>query len=689
MQSPRRNDPCPCGSGKKFKKCCGHSMLAVPPVRTDPSLHADAAESAWIERLTAMIAVGRYAAVEDEARALTVQRPDSGMSWKLLGVSLRMQGKEALPVLQRAVQLLPDDPEAHSTLGNALLEFGRADEAAACYRRALQIRPDFAEAHNNLGAALRALHRLEEALASYRRALAIRPDQYALQRNLGHVLLELGRLDEAVATYRCALALRPDAADSHNNLGNALRALGQCEEAAASCRRALELKPEFPEACNNLGNALLDLGELDEAVANYRNTLALQPDYAETHNNLGMALRLLGRTAEAEASCRRAYQLNPNLAATISLRAELLADQGRFAEAEELFGRAITMNPNSAEAWAAIPRLRRMTREDGAWLAAAQRIVGQTQPPRQEAFLRYAIGKYFNDVEDFEQAFVNFRRANELMKLYKTKYEWRQTTRAFDRIIRCYDRPWLSRARPHANTSARPVFIIGMPRSGTTLAEQILASHPSVFGAGELTFWKSASAGYDACAPDVQSSEAELGALAEDYLRLLQRLAPDALRVVDKMPANFLQLGLVHAALPNARFIHMRRNPVDTCLSIYCQHFRAVPAYANDLEDLAHYYGEYIRVMRHWQAVLADDVLLDVPYEGVVEEQEAWSRKMLEFIDLPWDPRCMEFHRTHRSVVTASNWQVRQRISRSSVGRWRNYERFVGPLLPLLAPIGH
>jgi len=173
--------------------------------------------------------------------------------------------------------------------------------------------------------------------------------------------------------------------------------------------------------------------------------------------------------------------------------------------------------------------------------------------------------------------------------------------------------------------------------------------------------------------------------LGRDYLRLLTSLSGDALRVVDKMPTNFAFLGLIHAALPNARIIHMRRNPIDTCLSIYFQHFESAVTYASDLDDLAHYYTEYSRLMNHWRSTLPQDVILDVPYEGLVSDQEAWSRKMLEFIGLPWEPRCLDFHQTNRSVVTASKWQVRQKISGSSIERWRNYEKFVGPLLPLMA----
>jgi hypothetical protein len=225
------------------------------------------------------------------------------------------------------------------------------------------------------------------------------------------------------------------------------------------------------------------------------------------------------------------------------------------------------------------------------------------------------------------------------------------------------------------------VLIVGMPRSGTTLAEQILASHPQVQGAGELPFWNAAAGRW--IAPP--SGESTLRQFAEDYLAVLDEASPDAPRVVDKMPANFMFLGLIHAALPRARIIHLTRNPIDTCLSIYFQNFGTVHAYANDLDDLAHYYGQYLRVMDHWRRVLPTGVLLDVPYEALVENPEHWSRAMIEHIALPWHARCLEFHATARMVSTFSKWQVRQPIHRASVARWRHYEKFLGPLWSLQA----
>lgn len=620
-------------------------------------------------------------------RALALD-PSHAAAYNNLGNALRGLGQldEAVASYRRALELEPDFVEAHSNLGNALRNLGQLDLAVASYRRALEIKPRYPEACNNLANALLDLGQLDQAQASYARAVQIKPDFAEAHSNLGNVLRGLGQLDQAVESHRRALALQPDFAGAHSNLGDTLRELGLPDAAAASCRRAIELDPDFAAAHNSLGNALLDLGRLEEAAASYRRALVLNGSFVEAHVNLGLVLRQLGRVAEAEASCRAALELKPRAAQAIVVLAELRADGGHFAEAEELFKRAVAINPELSEGWAGIAYLRKMTLDDAGWAAQAQRMAERGVSPRQEAYLRFALGKYFDDVKEFEQAFSNYRRANELMKMRGAKYNRQQLTDAVDRITHSsHDRTWLNQTGSNASASARPVFIVGMPRSGTSLAEQILASHPAVFGAGELSFWNVASAElHESAALAGETGGNIIGKLAEDYLRLLGHLSADALRVVDKMPVNFLCLGLIHAALPNARIIHMRRNPIDTCLSIYFQHFVTAHTHANDLVDLAHYYREYLRVMRHWGSVLPEGAILEVPYEGLVGEQDAWSRKMVEFIGLPWDPRCIDFHCTDRRVSTASKWQVRQTISKSSIDRWRNYEKFAGPLLSLM-----
>jgi tetratricopeptide (TPR) repeat protein len=731
-----RNDACRCGSGRKYKKCCAPDPAsAVSPVIDLP-------------QVMRMLEARRYAELESRARAVLLRHPESGLAWKVLSVAQRAQGASALEALERASKLLPDDAEAQTNFGNALLEAGRFADAArslqralrlepaaaavhsnlgnalrgsgqlhdaiASYRKALEIDPGLAEASNNLGNALRALGELDEAAACYRRALEIKRVNPEALINLGNVLFDLGQFTEAAATYRRALDIDPDLAEAHGNLGNALQALGQPHEAVASYRRALVIKPDlaatwsnlsdaFRElgqteeaiscgrraleldprsaaAHNSLGSAWLDLRKLDEAAASYRCALAASPRFGAAHINLGIVQRLQGQAAAAESCCRAALEVDPDATSALVLLAELHADRGQFAQAETLFRRAIEIDPGASEAVAGIAHLRKMTSDDGEWLAQAQRNAAACLP-RQEVFLRYALGKYYDDVGDFERAFENFRRANELTKGFSAPFDRRQLTAAVDRLTSGNGRHRVSSAGIDATAPGRAVFIVGMPRSGTTLAEQILASHPAVFGAGELAFWQQAAAAAHSAGPDAAGA-ATPSKLADDYLRLLATLSADARRVIDKSPANFMSLGLIHEALPDARIIHMRRHPIDTCLSIYFQHFTG-HFYASDLEDLAHYYREYLRIMRHWHEALPGHAILDVPYEELVDEPEACSRRMLEFLGLPWDPRCLDFHRTARSVTTASKWQVRQRLSTSSVGRWRNYQKFIGPLSTL------
>jgi len=681
---PGRNDPCPCASGKKYKECCGQDHVEALPFQDVPQQAAPVADPtppAVMAQLLSLFNSGRYVELEKLARALVGQYPNFGFVWKIFGIALKMQGKEAIGAMQKAMALLPNDPDVHYNMANVMQELGQLEAAAAGYRQALALKFDDAGTHCNLGNVWQELGRFDEAAACFRTALKFEPDNAALHYNLGNALTRLDQPNNAIASFRQALALKADYAEAYNNLGNALTESGQLEAAQESLHRALQISPSYFEAHNNMGNVLRELRQLDAAADSYRRAIVIKPNFAQAHVNLGLVQRTQGRHAEAEACCQTALGITPDLAAALIFKAELHADRGQFTEAEDAYRRAIATEPESPKAWSGIASVRKMTPADAAWLADVQRISGQNIPPRKEVYLRYALGKYFDDVRDFKQAFFNYQRANELAKSYSGRYEKQRQTSAVDLLKNAYDQAWIRRERTDENASERPVFIVGMPRSGTSLTEQILASHPAVFGAGELAFWRNVAA------RSAQQGETTANAsnkTAEEYLSLLQSFSPDALRVVDKMPANFLHLGLIHAKFPNARIIHMQRNPIDTCLSIYFQHFNTTHVYANDLGDLAHYYAEYFRAMEHWRATLPAHSMLHVPYEALVDDQENWSRKMLEFIGLPWDARCIGFHRNERKVSTVSNWQVRQKISKSSVGRWLNYEEFVGPLLELL-----
>jgi len=521
----------------------------------------------------------------------------------------------------------------------------------------------------------------KEALDALKRAARLLPDDAESQSNLGAALRRYGRFDEAVVCLRRALMMRPDLAEVWNNLGNAERDLGHFDAAIVAWEEALRLKPGFAKAHNNLGNVLLDLGRLEQAAASYRRALVCDANYAEAHCNLGSVLRQQARPTEAQEHCERALALDPNYAAAVIMLAHLRSDRGEFAEAKTLLERVIAVDPNCAEAWAALAGCHRMSREDAGWLAGAMRIADRAAP-RDEVPLRFAIGKYLDDVGDYHDAFHSYRRANDQAKRHRPRHDQSLLTAGIDRLLQTHTADWVCRTRSTSVLSERPVLIVGMPRSGTTLAEQIIAAHPHVHGAGELPYWNSAASRHAAATDGWGDASPE--ALADDYLALLGDIAPGASRVVDKMPANFMFLGLIHAAVPRARIIHLERNPIDTCLSIYFQNFGPAHSYATDLHDLTHYYREYRRIMDHWRRVLPAGVILDVPYEELVHHPEHWSRAMVEHIGLPWDARCLDFQDTARIVSTFSKWQARQPINTASVERWRRYEKFVGPLRSLL-----
>jgi tetratricopeptide (TPR) repeat protein len=391
-----------------------------------------------------------------------------------------------------------------------------------------------------------------------------------------------------------------------------------------------------------------------------------------------MAERALGRLTDAEASTRRALALRPDAADTLALLGSLAIDHGRFDEAEDLLRKALAMDPELPEALVSLASLRKMSPADAPWRDAAERVLARGLSVAHAINVHHSLGKYYDDVDDPDAAFEHHRSGNELARGSRPGYDRAEMTQRVTWTLAAFDRPVFAALRSGELGSECPVFVVGMPRSGTSLTEQILASHPQVHGAGELLYWIFAADAERAATAEKRA--ATIADLGRAYLSGLATQAPDATRVVDKLPVNFRHIGLIHAALPGARFIHLERNPLDTCLSIYFQGFSAAHPYATDFGDLAHYYHEYRRLMAHWRAVLPPQLLLEVRYEDLVDDPEGWSRRMLTHIGLPWDPRCLEFHRTHRPVLTASNWQVRQPINKGSVGRWRRYERFIGPL---------
>jgi tetratricopeptide (TPR) repeat protein len=510
-----------------------------------------------------------------------------------------------------------------------------------------------------------------------------RPDKTSNAKQLlaqGNKCMAQGAYIEAIDIFNDLLELEPHSAIAVNNLGSALCRLSRFQEAEEYFRSAVKMRPDFAEAHSNLGMVLRWRGYFTDSEKALRQALKLNPRDVAARISLGLTLALSNRFREATGQFKKVLKKRPRDHEALFGMGQIAGMEGRFDESEKLLKRVLEVSPRMPVAWAALAGLRKMTPSDDAWLRTAEEIAaGSGIPPMESATLHFALGKYYDDIGQFERAFGKYRAANELLKPLAESYDREARKDFVDRLIGLQSTQPLAAATGGASASTKPVFVVGMPRSGTSLTEQIIASHPMAKGAGELEYWGTVVREHGAEIRQGQDAidEQAKKRLAETYLRTLDNVSPTALRVVDKAPLNSDYLDVIHSIFPNARIIYMRRDPIDTCLSCYFQNFSLGHSFTLDLSDLAHYYQEHHRLMNHWRTVLPQGSILDVPYEELVADQEGWTRKILDFIELGWDARCLEFHATERPIKTASFWQARQKIFKTSVQRWRNYEKFV------------
>jgi tetratricopeptide (TPR) repeat protein len=567
------------------------------------------------------------------------------------------------------------------------LQQSKFDDAARTFRRALNVNKTSAEANHHLAVALFALNRPEEAVQRYAKALAIRPDLAETHNNLGLALQALGKHEAAREHYQKAIALRTDYAEAHNNLGNALHKLGRSTEAVAEYEKALAINEDYCEAHTNLANVLVTLAEYEKAIDHHRQAVAAGPNDPEAHDHFGNTLHLLGRSDEAVSEHERAIAIRPDDPEFHSNLGQALQALGKLDQASHAFERAIALTPRKGRYYWSLANSKRFTPDDS-HLRAMQEFaqdIGALQVDEQIE-LHFALGRALAEVGELERSFQHLLQGNTL-KRRQLDYDEAKEMAQFARVQSVFTAKLLREKAGLGDPSPRPVFIIGLPRSGTTLIEQILASHPGVFGAGELPAIGMLAAGIGgangAAFPEAVSSLSaqELSDLGDSYLRAIEPLAAGANRVTDKMLLNFMYVGLIHLALPNARIIHARRDLRDTALSCFSILFTNGLTFTYDLAELGRYCRAYQRLMHHWRAVLPGGIMLEIEYETLVDNLEEQARKLIAHCGLEWDPRCLAFHETQRSVRTASATQVRQPIYRSSVGRWRAYEPLLGPLL--------
>ncbi len=648
-------------------------------------------------------------------------------------MNLLQQGEveKARLLLERYCADQPEDAHAWFTLGMINVQMEEVVSAEAHFRRALSLEPSRAVIHYNLGKTLQTMGRLPEAEACYREALRLKPDMEAAYTNLGIVLLEQDRAEEAVGSFNKALSIAPHMAELHNNLGNALRRLSRLDEANDAFCRALELKPDLVEAHESRGSLLMTLGHYNEAVKSYNAALALRPELLMARCGLAACMKELGLGFRAEAYYREVLHLDSEFVQAYIGLGRLLTESGLFEAAVENYRRVLALEPEypsaAAEliivlerigdiqaAWELLQPLLQWEGRDRTAVALAFADVGRhvgrasdalqmvegvladaivlKLTDRQRLLLHFAAGRLLDRCGEYDRAFEQYSLGNQL---FQVDFECKDMVETVSHHIAVFSADFLRRAPRVRQPSQRPVFIVGMPRSGTSLVEQILASHPDVYGAGELEDinWMTISLPgllgsaqpYPECVTELTQSKCE--ELAGQYLNRLSELAPEsALRVTDKMPGNHFHLGLITMLFPQARIIHCIRDPLDTCLSCYFQGFIQANnhQYSYSLEHLGCAYRQYLRLMRHWNDVLGVPIM-EVRYEDLIADQERKSRDLVAFCGLPWDDRCLRFYDSKRAVVTASYDQVRRPLYKSSVGRWKLYERHLKPLRDALS----
>lgn len=501
-----------------------------------------------------------------------------------------------------------------------------------------------------------------------------------------------GRKDEAERCYRKVLEIAPNQPDALNLLGVLAAEMGAGKLAVDLMRRAMTTRPKDPNILNNLGHALAENRQYEEARDLLERAVALKPDFDEAKFNLGRVLRHLGEPEEALRFWKEVWQADDRVHAALVGITNIYADQGRFEEAEKTAREVIARLPHRPAGYLSLAHVHKFREDDGTLGEIETQLKEESVLEQDKMALHYAAGKICDDLKLYSRAFEHFDLANHMA--YKS-YDHKPIEDYRRQKKTVFSKRFFRERADWGYGSDVPVFIVGMPRSGTTLTEQILSAHPDVFGAGEVETLERLANFSQEIAPTRDEFPLSAMRLTRYGAELVGRRYVDFMRaradraskrITNKMPHNFELLGLIALTLPNAKIIHCRRNPLDTCLSCWTKNFNDAHAYNRSLTDLGRYYRSYADLMDHWREVLPIPIL-DIDYETYTDDLEGTARRIIEFVGLEWDPRCLDFYKVDRSVRTASQWQVRQPIYKSSVDRWQNYMPHLQPLIDALGPL--
>jgi tetratricopeptide (TPR) repeat protein len=604
---------------------------------------------------------GDLVQAEAEYRGILTKLPNHPHALHMLGIIELQRGNalSAIDLIRRAIQVHPSHPEPWFNLGSALRAIQENDEAISAYQRAIALKPDMVLAHTELSRLLTDLNRYEAAISHCEAAVAASPRFMPARVQLAITLRCAGRPEEAARHWSEIIALAPNRAESYYAMGMQFREIGQLPEALRCHNRALALKPDVPEFLCAKGATLIFLNQADQALECFQRAQTLSPDMKDALAGVGWALRSLGRFEEADDYFHKVRALDP-------------ADPRSF---KHVSSEGKALQANEEEHLAAV-----LDRRD---ISTDARITAG-----------FGLGRLLDKAGRYDEAFARYATANALVREIWPKtgdlFDVDRFTARIEGLIERYrDRSSVEPA-DFSNMSELPVFVVGMPRSGTTLVEQICASHSRVFGAGELAdlirLQNFLNRPDVAGSPEVFRKSARR--LAKEHIVKLHGQANGALRVVDKMPDNILQVGLIARLFPRARIIWCTRDSRDIALSCYFQMFApGAQHFSYDLADCGHRMRLIDQLGRHWMTLLPSR-MIEVNYEKLTSDLEGQSRRLIEFLGLRWEPACMEFHLTERPVAIVSYWQVRQPLYQSSVGRWQKYEKHLSPLLAALSEHG-
>jgi len=553
---------------------------------------------------------------------------------------------------QQFLAIEPNHAQTHYYLGLVLNKLGHTELAVEHLNKSITLDANNAAAHNQLGDAYTLLRRWEEAAKAYQHVLAIQAEDVATTIKLGNVFLAAQLLTKAISLYERALTILPDNALLHRHLGASLHRMGETQRAISCFKQSLSLRPDYVGARIDLAQVLRRLGRAEEALVQLEEAIGLEPHDVDSHISLALTLRQLGQT---DSAIERLEQF-------------------------------LSAKPNCGSAYYHISMMK--PRQE--LIPVVEKLVSDSKLPKNDAIsCHFALGNLLDDSKSFDQAFSHYLTANTLER-EKFDYDPRENIEVFDKLIKVYTKRFFQDKRQFGSVSELPVFIVGLPRSGTTLVEQIVSSHALVHGAGEIEALPGANLSvtqqlsYAKPSPECMAliDGKTIEKYSARYLEELELHCTVAERITDKLPGNFARIGFIRTLFPDARIIHCQRNPLDNCVSVFFHCFTALQC-SFDLKELGQFYRDYQRLMTHWQSLFPGEILT-VQYEDLVADQEKVSRRMIDHLGLEWDDNCLDFHNNERNVMTPSNVQVRQPMYTSSINRWHRYEKNLQPLIKVL-----